>query len=69
MTTNIPIAEDQENETVDQQIDDHNIKGQLLIDDPLHGLNDDLPLLSGKQSSTTTVDLRSNALDFSFVIL
>ncbi|KAL8104330.1 DUF724 domain-containing protein 3-like [Apium graveolens] len=47
VTTNIPIAEDQENETVDQQIDDHNIKGQLLIDDPLHGLNDDLPLLSG----------------------
>lgn len=66
VTTNIPMAEDQANETVAQQMDDHNIKGQLLIDDPLRDLNDDQPLLSGNQCSTTTVDLRSKALDFFF---
>lgn len=69
VTINIPVAEDQANETVDQQMDDHNNNGQLLIDDPLLDLNDDEPLLSGKQSSTTTVDLRSNALDLSFVTM
>lgn len=66
MTTDIPMAEDQANETVAQQMDDHNIKGQLLMDDPLRDLNDDQPLLEGKQSSTTTVNLRSKALDFFF---
>lgn len=47
VTINIPVAEDQANETVDQQMDDHNNNGQLLIDDPLLDLNDDEPLLSG----------------------
>ena len=68
VTTSIHVTEDQANETVAKQIDNHNAEDELLTDGPLCDLSNGQPLLSGKQSSITTIDLRSKDLDFCFWI-